>query len=83
MEILIPIILLNIGAFSFSRLFRIESTISYLIVLMFSLDFIYFGALVDKLKPAMTVGFAGCIVLFIFYLIKTKVTCGIFQIFYI
>ena len=49
MEILIPIILLNIGAFSFSRLFRIESTISYLIVLMFSLDFIYFGSLVDKL----------------------------------
>lgn len=72
MEILIPIIFLNIGAFSFSRLFRIESTISYLIVLMFSLDFIYFGSLVDKLKPAMTVCFAGLIALFIFYLKKTK-----------
>ena len=72
MEILIPVLLLNIGAFSLSRLFRIESTISYLTVIMFSLDIIYFGALVDKLKPAMTLCFAGQFVLLFIYLIKTK-----------
>ena len=72
MNILIPIILLNIGAFALSRLAKVESTIAYLIVLMFSLDFIYFGALVDKLKPATAFCFAGMLGLFAVYIIKSK-----------
>ncbi len=70
MAILIPILILNIGAFSLSRLAKIESTVSYLIILMLSLDFIYFGALVDKLKPATLVCFAGMFVLFAIYMLK-------------
>ncbi len=72
MAILIPIIILNIGAFSFSRLAKIESTVSYLIILMFSLDFIYFGALVNKLRLATVICFAGMFVLFAVYLAKNR-----------
>lgn len=69
---LYSIILLNIGAFSLSRIAKIESTVSYLITLMLCLDIVYLGALVDKLKPATICCFAGCIVLFVYYIFKSK-----------
>lgn len=54
---LLPLFILNIAGLYFSDKFKIESSISYSILLMLSLDIMYFASLINLLLPVTIVLF--------------------------
>lgn len=69
---LIPIFLLNISSLYISKKFNLSGVIAYLIILMASLDVIYFASLTDKLLPATTLVMVALCFLFVLYVLSSN-----------